>query len=99
MTEIAFIPATTGKVGGQFPGIFIFTGAARMMRPVFNLVARDIEYIGTLEQVYLEVAVTPSETYPGVTTHLELSEAAFLSNLAQVTSTSFELSKKSFLNC
>ena len=51
MTEIAFIPAAQGKVAGQFPGIFIFTGAARMMRPVFNIAARAIEYIGTLEQV------------------------------------------------
>ena len=51
MTEIAFVPAPQGNVAGQFPGIFIFTGAARMMRPVFNIAARDIEYIGTLEQV------------------------------------------------
>ena len=51
MTEIAFIPAPHGLVAGQFPGIFIFTGAARMMRPVFNIAAKDIEYIGTLEQV------------------------------------------------
>ena len=37
-----------------------------------------------LFQVYLDVAITPSETYQGLTTHLELSESAFLSNLAQV---------------
>jgi DNA-directed RNA polymerase I subunit RPA2 len=51
MTEIAFVPAPQGMVAGQFSGIFIFTGAARMMRPVFNIAAKDIEYIGTLEQV------------------------------------------------
>ena len=51
MTEIAFIPSPQGAVAGQYPGIFIFTGAARMMRPVFNIAAKAIEYIGTLEQV------------------------------------------------
>jgi DNA-directed RNA polymerase I subunit RPA2 len=53
MTEIAFIPSPQGAVAGQYPGIFIFTGAARMMRPVFNIAAKAIEYIGTLEQVKL----------------------------------------------
>jgi hypothetical protein len=32
----------------------------------------------------MDVAITPNEAYQGVTTHLELSEAAFMSNLAQV---------------
>ncbi|MBM3939025.1 MAG: hypothetical protein FJ333_10310 [Sphingomonadales bacterium] len=36
---------------GQYPGLFIFTGAARMMRPVWNLAASCVEYIGTFEQV------------------------------------------------
>lgn len=32
-TEIAYVPPPTRSSPGQFPGIFIFTGAARMMRP------------------------------------------------------------------
>jgi hypothetical protein len=32
-TEIAYVPTPSGSSPGQFPGIFIFTGAARMMRP------------------------------------------------------------------
>ena len=47
-TEIALIPY---KKRGQYPGLFIFTGAARMCRPVWNLAAKAVEYIGTLEQV------------------------------------------------
>ena len=72
------------KDGGQFPGLFLFIGAARMMRPVLNLVLNKIEMIGTFEQVYLEVAIKKEEIYPGVTTHLELSKISFMSNLANL---------------
>lgn len=54
LTEICLIPP---KSRGQFPGLFIFTGAARMMRPVWNLAANSVEYIGSLEQVYMEIAI------------------------------------------
>jgi len=32
-TEIAYVPSPISSSPGQFPGIFIFTGAARMLRP------------------------------------------------------------------
>ena len=54
LTEICLIPK---RMKGQFPGLYIFTGAARMMRPVWNLAANAVEYIGTLEQVYMEIAI------------------------------------------
>lgn len=54
------------------------------MRPVLNLRAKKIEYIGTFEQVYLEVAISADEAYEGITTHLELSKTAFMSNLANL---------------
>lgn len=79
--EIVLVPK---KSMGQFPGLFLFYGAARMMRPVLNLKYNRIEKIGTFEQVYLEIAITKEEMYPGVTTHLELSKLAFLSNLANL---------------
>ena len=47
-TEIALIPY---RDRGQYPGLYIFTGAARMCRPVWNIAAKAVEYIGTLEQV------------------------------------------------
>ncbi|XP_055680598.1 DNA-directed RNA polymerase I subunit RPA2 [Lutzomyia longipalpis] len=79
--EIVSIPR---KTGGLFPGLFLFLGAARMMRPVINLLANKIELVGTFEQVYMEIAVCPEEIYPGVTTHMELAKTSFLSNLANL---------------
>ena len=78
-TEIVLIRATSG---GQYPGLFIFTGPARMMRPVVNLAMNDVELIGSFEQVYMEICVTRGESYKGVTTHQELRQTGFLSNLA-----------------
>ncbi|KFB39803.1 AGAP009539-PA-like protein [Anopheles sinensis] len=80
-TEIVFVPA---RVGGQFPGLFLFVGPARMMRPVKNLTYNRTELIGTFEQVYLDICITPEEAYPNLTTHMELSKTSFLSNLAQL---------------
>lgn len=79
--EIVLVPK---KQGGQYPGIFIFVGAARMMRPVLNLLAGQIELIGTFEQVYMDICMKEEEAYKGVTTHAELSETSFMSNLANL---------------
>lgn len=62
-TEIVLVPK---RQKGQFPGIFLFTSLARMMRPVINLTAKKIEYIGTFEQLYLDICITPNEAYAGV---------------------------------
>ena len=50
MTELAFVPR---RPNGQFPGLFIFTGAARMMRPVLNLAMNTVEWIGKLYKLIL----------------------------------------------
>lgn len=81
MMEIAYIPP---KNKGQFPGLYLFVGPARMMRPVKNLVLGKVEYIGSLEQVYMEIAIEEKEAYPDVTTHMELAKTDFLSNLANL---------------
>lgn len=80
-TEIVLVPK---KKCGQYAGLFLFVGSARMMRPVINLASNKIEWIGTFEQVYLDVAITKDEIYPDVTTHLELSKLSFMSNLANL---------------
>lgn len=54
------------KFSAQYPGLFLFTNAARMMRPVINLATQKIEYIGTFEQIYMEICVIPEEAYEGV---------------------------------
>ncbi|KAF4528628.1 hypothetical protein B566_EDAN009232 [Ephemera danica] len=81
MLEIVLVPHEDGIVG-QYPGIFLFSAVSRMMRPVMQLASQKIEMIGTFEQVYLNIAMIPEEIIPGVTTHLEISETSFLSNLA-----------------
>lgn len=47
--EIVLVPREAKC--GQYPGLFLFTNAARMMRPVINLAAQKVEMIGTFEQV------------------------------------------------
>ena len=80
MTEIVMVPAR--DIPGQYPGLFIFTGAARMMRPVINLAHNCIEYVGTFESVYMDICIREKEAYPGITTHMEIRPTSFLSNLA-----------------
>lgn len=80
--EIVLVPIK--KYVGQYPGLFLFTGPARMMRPLKNLFANAVELIGTFEQVYLNVCITLEEAYEGITTHCELSKTEFLSNLAHL---------------
>ena len=50
MLEIAVVPPSKG---GQFPGLFLFSTPARMMRAVLNLSTQTKELIGTFEQVIL----------------------------------------------
>ncbi|XP_021941491.1 DNA-directed RNA polymerase I subunit RPA2 [Zootermopsis nevadensis] len=78
--EIVLVPM--GRKCGQFPGLFLFTGPARMMRPVINLAAKKVELIGTFEQVYMDICIYPEEAYEGITTHQEVTDTSFLSNLA-----------------
>lgn len=80
--EIVLVPIK--KHQSQFPGLFLFTGPARMMRPLRNLAANAIELVGTFEQVYMDVCVSLEECIDGVTTHCELSKTAFMSNLAHL---------------
>lgn len=65
--EIALVPKK--KVPAQYPGLFLFTNAARMMRPVINLAVQKIELIGTFEQIYMDICVVPEEAYEGVNIH------------------------------
>ncbi|XP_066467946.1 DNA-directed RNA polymerase I subunit RPA2 [Tiliqua scincoides] len=79
-TEVVLIPMT-GKPS-LYPGLFIFTTPCRMMRPVRNLVLGKEELIGTMEQVFMNIAVTEDEIEPGLTTHQELFPHSMLSVVA-----------------
>lgn len=50
--EAAYIPYAQG---GPYPGIYLFSEGARMVRPVHQLPSRDLEYIGTLEQQFMDI--------------------------------------------
>ncbi|XP_077463108.1 DNA-directed RNA polymerase I subunit RPA2 isoform X1 [Stigmatopora argus] len=79
-TEIVLVPKT-GKAS-LYPGLFLFTTPCRMMRPVRNLDLGRREYIGTFEQLYVDVAVTAGEVREGVTAHQELFPHSMLSVVA-----------------
>eukprot|EP00124_Ichthyophonus_hoferi_P001936 Ihof_evm9s116 gene=Ihof_evmTU9s116 len=82
MLEIGVILPVSG---GLCPGVFLFSSLARFMRPVKYLPTGDTEMIGSLEQVYMNIAVTEDEIYPGQTTHVEGHPTNILSLVANMT--------------
>jgi DNA-directed RNA polymerase I subunit RPA2 len=80
--EIGFVPVSKG---GQYPGLFLFTSRARMMRPVRYLANGRDDSIGSFEQVYMDIAVKSNEIVPGTSSHVELSPTNFMSILANLT--------------
>lgn len=72
------------RTNGLWPGIFLFTTPGRMMRPVMQLHTGRCEWIGTLEQIHMDIAVTAKEVDPRHHTHMELSPMNMLSVVAQV---------------
>ena len=62
--EICLVKKTV--YASQFPGLYMFTNPARMLRPVRNLALGMVEMIGTFEQVYLDICITQDEAYEGV---------------------------------
>lgn len=98
--EVAFIPppgwepatvvgdapaAAPAGLCGPLPGLFLFLAPARLTRPTRQLESGLVEQIGPMEQVYMEIAVTPDDVRPGVTTHIELSPMSMLSLAASLT--------------
>ncbi|GFU14119.1 DNA-directed RNA polymerase I subunit RPA2 [Nephila pilipes] len=96
--EICFIPKT--KHASQYPGIFIFTTISRMIRPVRNLTTNTTELIGTMEQVYLHIALKPEDIITGVTFHEEIASTNILSILAnQIPYSDFNQSPRNMYEC
>ncbi|XP_021553035.2 DNA-directed RNA polymerase I subunit RPA2 isoform X2 [Neomonachus schauinslandi] len=78
--EVALIPMT-GKPS-LYPGLFLFTTPCRLVRPVQNLELGREELIGTMEQIFMNVAIFEDEVLAGVTTHQELFPHSLLSVIA-----------------
>ncbi|THG95816.1 hypothetical protein EW026_g5901 [Hermanssonia centrifuga] len=95
--EIGFVPVSNG---GQYPGLFLFSSRARMMRPVKFLGNGRDDQIGSFEQVYMDIACTPQEIEKGVSTHVEHKPTNFLSILANLTPFSdFNQSPRNIYQC
>ncbi len=62
--EICLVLKTT--VSSQYPGLYLFTTPARMVRPVRNLIYDTVEMIGTFEQGYMNICIIADEAIDGV---------------------------------
>lgn len=80
--EIGYVPPSNK---GQYPGLFLFGGHLRMMRPVKYLPLMKMDVVGPFEQVYMDVAVTPPEIESNVHTHVEFLPTNILLILANLT--------------
>lgn len=83
--EVAFVPYAPG---GTYPGVFLFTQSARLIRPVTNLRTGMVELLGSLEQHNMAIRCPDGGAggSPGlVFTHAELHAMAMLSIVASMT--------------
>ena len=80
--EIGFVPVSKG---GQYPGLYLFSSKARMMRPVKYVANGRDDSVGSFEQVYMDIACSPEEIEDGVSTYVEHAPTNFLSILANLT--------------
>ena len=95
--ELGFVPTSHG---GQYPGLYLFSGRARMLRPVQYLYNGKVDHIGPFEQVYLEVACRREEVQRGVSTHVEQTPTNVLSVIANLTPFSdFNQSPRNMYQC
>lgn len=81
--EVAFIPP--GNPAAPLPGLYIFTVAARMVRPVIQLATGRKEMIGPLEQGFMDIACLDEDVRDGITTHQEIEPTNMLSLIANLT--------------
>ncbi|SCW00019.1 LAFE_0B07668g1_1 [Lachancea fermentati] len=95
--EIGYVPPSAR---GQYPGLYIFGGHSRMMRPVRYLPLDKEDIVGPFEQVYMNIAVTPPEIQNNVHTHVEFTPTNILSILANLTPFSdFNQSPRNMYQC
>jgi DNA-directed RNA polymerase I subunit RPA2 len=81
--EVAYIPPSANK-GGAYPGIYIFTQPGRFIRPVLHLDQKQVEWVGPMEQVFMNIACL-SQDIRNDTSHIELMPTAMLSQIAALT--------------
>lgn len=95
--EIGLVPPSTG---GQYPGLYLFSTPARMIRAVKYLTTETKDYVGPFEQVYMDIACMPEDVVPGITTHQEFDPTDMLSVVASLTPFSdFNQSPRNMYQC
>ena len=95
--EIGYVPNSNG---GQYPGIYMFSQAARMYRPVKYLPLDKLDYVGPFEQPFMNIAVVEQEVKSGQHTHVEFDPTNILSILANLTPFSdFNQSPRNMYQC
>ena len=80
--EVGYIPNSNA---GQYPGLYMFSTPARLLRPVKYLPLDKMDYVGSLEQPYMAIACTEPEIASGDSTHLEYAPTNILSIVANQT--------------
>jgi DNA-directed RNA polymerase I subunit RPA2 len=81
--EVALIPP--GNAGAPYAGLYLFTGAARLIRPVLQRASGKTEFLGPLEQAFMDIACLDEDIREGITTHQELDPMNMLSLIASLT--------------
>lgn len=88
--ELAYFPANDFL--GPYPGLHLFTQACRLVRPVMNLHSRQIEWVGPMEQTFMNIACLKDDLLQDSDpsnlidfTHIELSPTTMLSHVASLT--------------
>lgn len=95
--EIGYVPNSSG---GQYPGVYIFSQASRMIRPVKYLGLDAQDFIGPFEQPFMSIACTEQEIESGESTHVEYDPTNILSILANQTPFSdFNQSPRNMYQC
>ena len=95
--EVGYIPSTNG---GQYPGVYIFSQAARLIRPVRYLPLDKLDFIGPFEQPFMSIACTEEEIESGNSTHVEYDPTNILSIVANQTPFSdFNQSPRNMYQC
>lgn len=95
--EIGYVPPSKG---GSYPGIFMSSSPARMVRPVKYLPLEKEDFVGPYEQPYMSIACVDSEIASGESTHVEFDPTNILSILANMTPFSdFNQSPRNMYQC
>lgn len=95
--EVGYVPPSAH---GQYPGLYLFGGRARMTRPVKYLPLEKKDIVGPFEQAFMNIAVIPSEIESNVHSHVEFAPTNILSILANLTPFSdFNQSPRNMYQC